>query len=337
MKIEKNVSLKPYNTFGIDKVASHFTAVTTEEELLEAIRFAKSHQLPLFILGGGSNILLTTDIAGLVVKIDLLGIDITEETHEEVVVTVGAGVVWHDFVLHTISQGWGGIENLSLIPGTVGASPMQNIGAYGVELKETFLELQALEIDSLQKHTFDKSSCDFGYRDSIFKRRAKGKYIITSVCFKLSKMPKFNVEYGDIKRTLENQGIKDLSLEAISKAIIQIRQSKLPDPKEIGNAGSFFKNPVVPKEKFRDLQGMFPNIPGFPQHDGVKIPAAWLIEQAGWKGKRRGSVGVHPKQPLVLVNYGGAVGGELLALSKEIAKDIEQKYGVTLKPEVNVI
>ncbi len=337
MKIERNVALKPFNTFGINKVASHFAAVNTEKELLDAIRYAKSHRLPLFILGGGSNILLTRDIDGLVVRIDLLGIEVIKENPKEVFVEVGAGVVWHDFVLHAISQGWGGIENLSLIPGTVGASPMQNIGAYGVELKETFYELRAIALDSLEKHVFDKETCDFGYRDSIFKRKAKGKYIITSVTFRLSKTPTFNVEYGDIQRTLEAHGVRQLSLNAISKAIIEIRQSKLPDPKKIGNAGSFFKNPVLPQDKFKDLQRTFPNIPGYPQPDGVKIPAAWLIEQAGWKGKRFGNVGGHPNQPLVLVNFGNAEGEELLILSEEISKDILRKYGVTLQREVNVI
>ncbi|WP_114750737.1 UDP-N-acetylmuramate dehydrogenase [Pleomorphovibrio marinus] len=337
MKIVKNVSLQPHNTFGIARLASNFVAVKEEEELLEALDFAKANKLPIFILGGGSNILITKDIEGLVIKIAIKGINKLEENQDEIFVEVGAGEVWHDFVLYAISQGWGGVENLSLIPGTVGASPMQNIGAYGVELKEVFHQLHAIEIETLERKTFDGKSCQFGYRDSIFKQWAKGRYIITSVTFRLWKNPSFNIEYGAIKKTLEEEGVHQLNLEAISKAVIKIRQSKLPDPREVGNAGSFFKNPVIPNEKFELLKKDYPDIPGFPQSDGIKIPAAWLIEQAGWKGKRFGQVGVHPKQPLVLVNYGNADGSAIETLGREISKDITEKFGINLHPEVNIL
>lgn len=337
MKIVKNISLQPHNTFGISRLASHFVAVNNEEELLAALDFAKGNKLSIFILGGGSNILITKDIEGLVIKIAIKGISKLEENQEEVFVEVGAGMVWHDFVRYAISQGWGGVENLSLIPGTVGASPMQNIGAYGVELKEVFHQLQAIEIENLEWKTFDSKSCQFGYRDSIFKQWAKDRYIITSVTFRLWKKPSFNIEYGAIKKTLEEDGIDQLSLEAISKAVVKIRQSKLPDPKEVGNAGSFFKNPVIDEKRFGFLKKEYPGLPGFPQSDGIKIPAAWLIEQAGWKGKRFGQVGVHPKQPLVLVNYGNADGDAILALGKEIASDVAEKFGINLHPEVNIL
>jgi UDP-N-acetylmuramate dehydrogenase len=337
MNIQENISLLPYNTFGIDKKARFFVQATSEEEVKSAIQKAQSLELPLFILGGGSNILLTQDLQALVLKIEIEGISVLKETAEEIFVQVGAGENWHTFVLHCIQQQWAGVENLSLIPGTVGASPMQNIGAYGVEIKEVFHQLKAINIETLEEKIFDWGDCKFGYRDSVFKNTLKGKYVITKVIFKLKKEPVFRTEYGAIMETLEKMGVKALSIKTISEAVTHIRQSKLPDPKEIGNAGSFFKNPTISVEAFKKLQKDYPNMPHFPQDEGVKIPAAWLIEQAGWKGAIFGKIGVHKNQPLVLVNYGGGEGSEIAALSKKIQESIKEKFGISLQAEVNFI
>lgn len=337
MNIQENISLKSFNTFGIDQKAQFFLRATSLEEVKEGILWAKDHQKPILVLGGGSNILLTQDFAGLVLKIELKGIQMLSETQEHVLVEVGAGEVWHQWVLYSIAQNWAGIENLSLIPGTVGASPMQNIGAYGVEIKEVFHSLKALNRSSLEIEIFDNQACQFGYRESVFKHQFREKYIITSVTFKLSKTPHFHIEYGAIQETLAEKNIIDLSLKAVSDAVVHIRQSKLPDPKEIGNAGSFFKNPTIPAKQFETLKTEFPSIPGYPNQEGVKVPAGWLIEQAGWKGQRIGEVGVHTKQALVLVNFGEGKGDEVKALAQKVQDSVLAKFGIQLNPEVNFI
>lgn len=337
MNIQESISLKTFTTFGIDQTAKYFTRVGTLSELKAALLAAKEKQLPVFILGGGSNILLTRDIDALVIKLEIKGINLVKEEGDQLFVEVGAGEMWHELVLHSISQDWAGLENLSLIPGTVGASPMQNIGAYGVEIKDVFDSLQAMHRETLEMHSFDAEACQFGYRESIFKQTLKDQYVITSVTFRLSKTPKFHLEYGAIREVLAANGIEQPSIRAISDAVIQIRQSKLPDPKEIGNAGSFFKNPTISNTQFEALKAAYPSIPGYPSAEGVKVAAGWLIEQAGWKGKRVGDVGVHTKQALVLVNYGGGSGKELKNLSEQIQASVFEKFGIHLQPEVNFI
>lgn len=337
MRIETNISLRQFNTFGLDHQADFFTEVTNEKDLREALQAAKKAGIPAFILGGGSNILLTRDLPYFVIKINIKGINIIREDDRHVWVKVGAGEIWHDFVVHAIGQGWGGVENLSLIPGTVGASPMQNIGAYGVEIKDVFDHLEAIKREDGSPLTFSANDCEFGYRDSIFKKKAKDKYVITRVVFRLDKFPVFNTTYGDIEFTMHELGFPEPSLKAVSEAIIHIRRKKLPDPAIWGNAGSFFKNPIISPEKFRQLKAIYPHLSGFNTLEGMKIPAAWLIEQAGWKGKRWGTIGVHAQQPLVLVNYGGGKGEDLLFLSKTIAKEVFEKFGIPLETEVNLI
>ena len=337
MKIQENISLKPFTTFGIDKKAKFFTTVETLDELKAALLAAKEKQLPVFILGGGSNILLTRDIEGLVIKLEIKGINLVKEEGDQLWVEVGAGEMWHELVLHSIAEDWAGLENLSLIPGTVGASPMQNIGAYGVEIKDVFDSLQAMHRETFEMQSFDAEACRFGYRESVFKQTFKDQFVITSVTFRLSKTPNFHLEYGAIREVLAANGIDQPSIRAISDAVIQIRQSKLPDPKEIGNAGSFFKNPTIPNAQFDALKASYPSIPGYPSAEGVKVAAGWLIEQTGWKGKRIGEVGVHAKQALVLVNYGGGTGEEIKKLSEQIQASVYDKFGVQLQAEVNFI
>ncbi len=337
MNIQENISLKAYNTFGIDKKAKYFSVAKSVAELKELLQWANSKGEKVFVLGGGSNILLTQDLDLLVIKIEILGIELVAEDTDQVIIEVGAGVIWHDLVLYTISKDWGGIENLSLIPGTVGASPMQNIGAYGVEIQEVFESLTALNRNDFSIRKFSPSECNFGYRESSFKNELRDQYIICKVSFRLQKFPQFKTSYGAIQDTLNARGIEKLSLKAISDAVISIRESKLPNPKEIGNSGSFFKNPTVSKIEYDRLKQSYPDIPGYPQELGVKIPAAWLIEQAGWKGKRYGEVGVHEKQPLVLVNYGNGTGEEIVILAKKIQESVFEKFRVMLSPEVNFL
>ncbi len=334
--IQEQVSLKEFNTFGLDVTAKRFASFSSVEELKSGI-----HQLnsdPLLILGGGSNVLLTQNFDGLVLKNEIFGIEVIEENVDHIKVAVGAGENWHQFVMHAIAHNWAGIENLSLIPGTVGAAPMQNIGAYGVEIKQVFDHLEALEIATGEVHTFTNDECKFGYRESIFKKSHKGKFIITKVVFKLSKTPEFNVSYGAIQDTLKEMGVTDLSIKAVSDAVIKIRQSKLPDPAEIGNSGSFFKNPEVDAIDYEGFKAEYPNIPGYKLPDGrVKIPAAWLIEQDGWKGKTFDQIGVHKNQPLVLVNYGQGKGADIRDLAYQIRASVAEKFGIELTPEVNII
>lgn len=339
MQIHENFSLKSYNSFGINATAKFFTEFTSLIELDEVFNFDSSHpEVPTLVLGGGSNILLTHDYKGLVAINEMHGIEVVKQDAEHVYVSAAAGENWHKFVLYCIENNLAGVENLSLIPGSVGASPMQNIGAYGAEIKDVFYELEAYNIKEKKLQIFTAKDCEFGYRESVFKRKYKGKFIITSVTFKLNKTPVFNTSYGAIQQELDKMGVHDLSIAAISQAVIRIRQSKLPDPKEIGNAGSFFKNPALPKEQFEKLREKFPGIIGFPSKDDtIKVAAGWLIEQCGWKGYRKGDAGCHAKQALVLVNYGNANGIDIYDLSTEIMHSVEAKFGIILEREVNVI
>lgn len=333
MNILKKISLKKYNTFGIESVAKNFVTVNSFKELKEIISLEKD----IFLLSGGSNMLLTKNIDKLVVHLNIKGIIVNDSDTDFVFVTAETGENWHDFVVWCISQNYGGLENLSLIPGYVGSSPIQNIGAYGVEIKDTFHQLEALEIETGKLHIFTNKDCDFGYRNSVFKNKLKGKFIITNVTFKLTKHShKINISYGAIQTELNNK--INPSLKEISEAIIRIRQSKLPDPKEIGNSGSFFKNPVIDKNSFEKLLKKYPEIPHYiVSNTEVKIPAGWLIEQCGFKGKRFGDAGVHEKQALVLVNYNNATGQEIYNLAQHIQETIVQKFNVSLEIEVNVI
>lgn len=338
MIVQKDVQLKPFNTFGIEATAKYFIEVSSIDQLQEILQSPDYQSTERLILGGGSNMLLTKDFDGLVIKIAIKGFEVVNENEDNIWIKAGAGLVWHDLVMQCVNQNYAGMENLSLIPGTVGAAPMQNIGAYGIEIKEVFEELQALEIATGEIKNFDKAMCNFGYRESIFKHEAKGKYIILNVTFKLSKKPTFHVEYGAIKDTLAEMGVIEMSIKAISDAVIQIRQSKLPNPAEIGNAGSFFKNPEILKSQFEALKAQFPTIPSYPVSETTtKVPAGWLIEQAGWKGQRFGNVGVHAKQALVLVNYGGGKGEEIKDLSQKIQASVKEKFGIQLSAEVNFI
>ncbi len=289
-------------------------------------------------MGGGSNILFTKDYKGLVLKNNLKGITVEKEDDSYVWLKTAGGEIWHDLVLYCVNNNWGGIENLSLIPGTVGAAPMQNIGAYGVEIKDTFEELEAINIHTGKIETFNNEQCKFGYRESIFKNEAKGHYFITSVTLKLNKTTKLNTAYGDIETKLKAWAISNPTISDVSRAVITIRQSKLPDPEQLGNAGSFFKNPIIDVAHFKQLKVKFPDIKSFPALEGyMKIPAAWLIEKNGWKGKRFGDVGIHEHQALVLVNYGTGTGAELIDLAHKIIDSIKETFGITLTPEVNII
>lgn len=336
MDIQYNVDLKPYNTFGLSALADRLVSLRERQNVEEYFR--TDEPLPALVLGGGSNLLLTQNIQGTVLKMELTGIEVVNEDAEHVYVRVGAGEVWHSFVLHAIANNWAGVENLSLIPGSVGAAPMQNIGAYGVEIKNVFHELEAYLIEDQKFERFNLADCQFGYRESVFKHRLKNKAVITSVTFRLGKKPKFNTSYGAIEAELNRLGIESLSLKAISDAVINIRQSKLPDPKQIGNSGSFFKNPVIPKAKFDELKSEFPAIVGYPSgEEHVKVAAGWLIEDAGFKGMRIDQYGVHAKQALVLVNYGGATGQQVFELSERIIQTVQSRFGIALSREVNVI
>lgn len=337
MKLQENVSLKPYNTFGLDVTARFFSPFSSLPELQEALSLS-SPSNNLLVLGGGSNILLTKDVDGVVLKNEVMGIDVVDEDSEHVYVKAGAGVNWHQFVLHCLEHNYAGVENLSLIPGNVGASPMQNIGAYGVEIKDVFLQLEAFHIKELTPRTFTLDECQFGYRESVFKRKHRNQFVITSVTYRLNKTPNFNTSYGAIRQELEKMDVTELSIQAISQAVINIRTSKLPDPREVGNAGSFFKNPQIPNEQFEALKKEYPQIVAFPVDEGhTKLAAGWLIEQCGWKGYRKGDAGCYPKQALVLVNYGGARGEEIYQLSEEIIGSVKKKFGVELEREVNII
>jgi len=337
MNIQEDISLKAFNTFGIDAKAKRYVNIQSTETLKHVLKTQNNRSL--FILGGGSNMLLTQDIDALVLHINLKGISIIEKTGGHVIIQAKAGENWHDFVLHCLKNDFGGIENLSLIPGNVGTAPIQNIGAYGVELKDVFHSCEAINVETQELKIFSKSDCNFGYRESIFKQELKGRYIITSVNFRLStKNHKLSTSYGAITSELERLGVSQPTISDISKAIINIRQRKLPDPKEIGNSGSFFKNPVISKTEFTKLKRQFPDIPYYIVSDGVvKIPAGWLIETAGFKGKRFGDYGIHNKQALVLVNHGNALGKDIFKLAQLIQKTVLRLFNITIETEVNII
>lgn len=331
--MKENISLKELHTFGLAVNAAQYTLVETEEELQELLPLPVEH----LILGGGSNMLFTKDFEGLVVHNKIRGIELIEEDDQTVLIRVGGGEVWHQLVLWCIEKGYAGLENLSLIPGSVGAAPIQNIGAYGVELKDVFDRLEAINLSTGDLETLYVQDCAFGYRDSLFKRKAKGKYFITRVLLRLSKQADFNVSYGAIQQVLENSKTP-LSIRSISNTVIQIRTQKLPDPKEIGNSGSFFKNPIVANSKVKEAQKKYPSIPVYPMDDHhSKLAAGWLIDQLGWKGYRKGDAGVHKQQALVLVNYGNAKGSEIWELAQEIQASVYEKFGILLEPEVNIL
>ncbi len=339
MQLQQNISLKPYNTFGINVLAKYFASFSNVNELSELINNTQlqTTNQPL-ILGGGSNILFTKNYDGLVIKNELKGITLVNEDADFYYVKAAAGEAWHNLVLHCIANNYAGMENLSLIPGNVGASPMQNIGAYGVEIKDIFHSLEAYHFQEQKTITFSLQDCQFGYRESVFKRQLIGQFVILNVTYKLHKQPIFNTSYGAINAELELMGVKELSIQAISQAIINIRSSKLPDPKKIGNAGSFFKNPQISKFRLHVMKESFEKIPAYPIDDmHYKIAAGWLIEQCGWKGFRKGDAGCNPLQALVLVNYGNATGKEIFDLSTEIIQSVEIKFGITLEREVNIM
>lgn len=338
MLVHENYSLKKLNTFGIRAFAKHYTEIDTLtgfQEILSANPYKAEQKL---ILGGGSNILFTKNFNGIVLKNNLKGVTLVEETDDHYFVKAGAGEVWHEFVMHCVVNDYAGLENLSLIPGCVGASPMQNIGAYGVEIKDSFYELEALKIDDLTLHIFSSADCKFGYRESVFKHEYKNQFIITSVTYKLLKKPVFNTSYGAVEKELEAMGVNELTVQAISKAVCNIRSSKLPDPAKIGNAGSFFKNPEITTDKFNILKQDFPELVSYNlPNANVKLAAGWLIEQCGWKGKIIGDAGVHKLQALVLVNYNNASGNQIYQLSQQIMDSVKEKFNVTLEREVNII
>ncbi|WP_138993556.1 UDP-N-acetylmuramate dehydrogenase [Larkinella sp. C7] len=340
LDIQSHVSLKSYNTFGIDAKARYWVEIDTEEQLRTLFQVSEFLAAPKLILGGGSNLLFTRDFEGLVIKMSIQGIKVVREDASHVFVKAGAGVNWHQLVLFCVQNSYAGIENLSLIPGTTGAAPMQNIGAYGVEIEQVFDHLEAVDIQTGETRIFNHAECRFGYRESVFKHEAKGKYIISSVTFRLNKQPVFHIEYGAIRETLATMGVSEdnLSIKAISEAVIRIRRSKLPNPAEIGNAGSFFKNPEISKDDYARLKTEYPTLPGYPTGDlTMKVPAGWLIEQCGWKGKHIGPAGVHSKQALVLVNHGGATGAEILNVAHQVQQSVEDRFGIRLNPEVNIV
>ena len=339
MKIQENISLKNYNTFGVEAKAHYFVEVHDLHELKYATEFAKINHIKILFLGGGSNLLFTQDFDGLVIKLNLKGISEENLDENHVLVSAKAGENWHEFVLYTLSKNYGGLENLSLIPGNVGTCPIQNIGAYGTEIKDHFVSCKALNLETSEIEELSLEDCKFGYRDSIFKTSAKGKYVIVEVTFKLTTQNHLiKTEYGAISTELKNLGIENPTIQEVSKAVINIRQSKLPNPAEIGNAGSFFKNPSIPLTQFENLKEKFPEIQGYANGDWVKVPAGWLIENAGWKGKQIGNVASHKLQALVIINAtGNSSGKEIYDFSTQIIESVKEKYGIELEREVNIL
>jgi UDP-N-acetylmuramate dehydrogenase len=333
LELINNASLKPFVTFGVEATCDHLYKVDEIDELRLAAQYLDD---PL-VLGGGSNILPIGNIHKSVLRLELKGFEIVKEEGPDLLVKIAAGEVWHEVVMWAVNQELGGIENLSLIPGTIGASPIQNIGAYGVELVSVFESLEAIEVGTGQVKEFLKAECKFGYRDSIFKNEVRGKYIITAVTLRLKRDYVVNTTYGSIQDVLKHKGIVDPTIRDVSNAVIEIRQSKLPDPKVIGNAGSFFKNPMIHSTHFESIKETYLDLPGYPDPSGyTKIPAGWLIEKAGWKGKRFGDVGSYDKQSLVLVNYGNASGEEIWELAQKIIASVQGLFDITLHPEVNL-
>jgi UDP-N-acetylmuramate dehydrogenase len=339
IKIEENINLKPYNTFGIEANARYFCKISTEEELEELLSSEVYKNERHLILGGGSNILFTKDFDGLIIKVDLQGIKQQEETDDTIDLNVKSGELWHNLVLYCVQQNLGGIENLSLIPGTVGAAPIQNIGAYGIEVKEVIQKVEAINLLTGERKSFTNAECMFGYRESIFKHELKEKYFISSVTLTVTKKNHLlNTSYGAIQDTLKAMQVTEPTIKNISDAVIHIRKTKLPDPMIIGNAGSFFKNPTITLSQYEQLKNSYSEIPGYPSvNQSVKVPAGWLIEQCGWKGKRVNNIGVHAQQALVLVNYGNGKGNEIFQLAKNILTSVKEKFDITLTTEVNIV
>lgn len=339
IKVEENVSLKPYNTFGLDVTTRYLCRITSVEQLTELLQSAIFKNEKHYILGGGSNILFTSSFDGLIIKDEMEGIEVIQETDNHILVRVCAGENWHKFVMHCVANNWGGIENLSLIPGTVGAAPMQNIGAYGIEIKSLIENVEAVALASGVVRIFSNEECGFGYRESVFKRELVKKYFISSVTLRLTKKHhQLNTTYGAIQDTLKAMHVTQPTIKNVSDAVIHIRSSKLPDPVVTGNAGSFFKNPTVTMDAYKNIQNSHATIPGYPiDNQNVKVPAGWLIEQCGWKGKRIKNVGVHPSQALVLVHYGNGNGEEILNLAQKIQASVMEKFHIELTPEVNIL
>lgn len=337
MNLKRNYPLKTLNTFSINVDADYFVEVASKADLIAAADFIDKKNIPFLILGGGSNMLFTQNFKGLVVKINMLGIDVVKKDENHIYIKAGAGENWDDLVQYCVDNNWAGLENLSLIPGNVGASPVQNIGAYGVEMKDHFYELEYFDIEKKESRIFRYNDCGFGYRNSIFKSILKGKGIVLSVTFKLDKKPEFKTTYGAIKKELDTMGVQYLTLKALREAVISIRESKLPDPEEIPNGGSFFKNPVIDRNQFQKLETQFPGVVSYKQDErNVKLAAGWLIDQCDWKGFRTGDAGVHKNQALVLVNHGKASGAEIYDLSEKIKQSVFDKFGVVLEREINV-
>jgi len=336
MTIHENISLKPYNTFGIDVKTRFFVELLTEEDVFSFFSSASDFPKPFLFLGGGSNILFTKDFTGTVIRLCTKGIRIIEEDNDSILVRSASGENWDDFVKYCVEKGWGGLENLSMIPGNVGTGPIQNIGAYGVEIKDVISAIETILLETHEKVVLSGKQCKFGYRNSIFKGKEKGKYFILSVSFRLSKKSDLKLDYGTIREELQLMNRFEPTIADVREAVCNIRARKLPDPEQLGNAGSFFKNPLISRQLFLNLKDSFPGIVTFPQDEGYKIAAAWMIEQCGWKGKRYGNAGVHENQPLVLVNYGKATGDEILSLANRIMDSVEEKFGIRLDPEVNV-
>lgn len=337
ISLQKNISLRSYNSFGVSAMANFFVVVRSENDLRDLFLSRKGNQEKQLVVGSGTNILFTKDFEGLIIKNEIDGITLLNEEADEVLVRVGSGVNWHQFVMYCIDKGWGGIENLSLIPGTVGAAPVQNIGAYGVELKDVLHLVRAWDLDRNEFIELDREQCAFGYRTSIFKTNRKGRFVISNVVLRLTKKHVLKLSYGAIKEALLEKGIVSPSIKDVSNAVIAIRASKLPDPFMLGNAGSFFKNPTVNKEKLLSIQSIYPNVVAFPFEGAFKLAAGWLIETAGWKGRQDGNVGCYEKQSLVLVNLGNATGNEILAFSQKIQSSIWDTFGIELEPEVNLV
>ncbi len=338
MPAKKDFSLKPYNTFGVDVKCRYFIEISSIRKLYEAIRFLKNVKLPVLVLGGGSNVLITKDFNGVVLLNRLKGKEIAEDNDEYVLLKVNGGEDWPGLVDYCVNNNWGGVENLSLIPGTAGAAPFQNIGAYGMEVKDVVTTVEAIDLSSGERRLFSNADCAFGYRNSVFKSTERGKYFVTTVVLKLTKKPKVNLDYAPLKNAFEGRAEDDVTIQEVSEAVKKIRRSKLPDPEETGNAGSFFKNPVVDGAKMKELLSRYHDVPAYPFGENqFKLAAGWLIEKSGWKGKRMGDAGVSSKQALVLVNHGNATGKEILILANEIRKSVEHNFGVKLEFEVRVV
>ncbi len=338
LPIKSDINLAPYNTLHIRSKAKSFISIKSIEQLKQLLHSWGDDPPRYFILGGGSNVLFVDDFDGLVIHVDMTGRTVVREDEDHLWLALGSGENWHDTVMYCVEQGWGGIENLALIPGTVGAAPIQNIGAYGVELKDVFESLRAVELETGEERIFSREECSFGYRDSVFKNKLKGRYLVAEVTLKLSKDPEANTSYGSIRKGLEERGIEDPGIGDVCDMVIDIRNSKLPSPEDLGNAGSFFKNPVVSRQKYEQLKRDYPTVPGYELNDiEIKVPAGWLIEQTGWKGRVVGNAGTYKQQALVIVNHGGATGEEILQLANRIKESVKQQFGIELIPEVNIV